>query len=60
MANYRGHMEKFERYGMGTMNIMEVNFGATIGNLHDPKGGQFGYHFAGTLPGYLGGRKWEG
>ena len=30
MANYRGHMEKFERYDMGTMRIMEVNFGATI------------------------------
>jgi len=36
MANYRGHMEKFERYDMGTMRIMEVNFGATIGYLHDP------------------------
>ena len=33
MANYRGYMEKFEGYDMGTMRTMEVNFGATTGRL---------------------------
>lgn len=39
MGNYRGNREKFQGYDMGTMSTMEVNFGATIGYLHEPNRG---------------------
>lgn len=35
-GSFGGHRDKFQGYEMGTTSIMEVNFGATIGYLHDP------------------------